>query len=67
MKTISSISRRDFLRTGGAVVVSFALGASLPKLVLIAAPQATLALEDQSESVAEEPEAPAPKATKGKK
>lgn len=29
MKTIDKVSRRDFLRTGGAVVVSFALGSGL--------------------------------------
>src|SRR5438094_6298012 len=33
MSTISSISRRDFLRTGGAVVVSFTLGGVLPARV----------------------------------
>jgi nicotinate dehydrogenase subunit B len=32
MESISAVSRRDFLRTGGAVVVSFALGGVLPRL-----------------------------------
>jgi nicotinate dehydrogenase subunit B len=31
METLHTVSRRDFLRTGGAVVVSFACGAVLPK------------------------------------
>ncbi|OFV90592.1 MAG: hypothetical protein A3H28_14805 [Acidobacteria bacterium RIFCSPLOWO2_02_FULL_61_28] len=31
METLSAISRRDFLWTGSAVVVSFALGAALPQ------------------------------------
>jgi nicotinate dehydrogenase subunit B len=31
MEAMFAVSRRDFLRTGGAVVVGFALGASLPK------------------------------------
>jgi nicotinate dehydrogenase subunit B len=32
METLQTVSRRDFLRTGGAIVVSFASGAVLPKL-----------------------------------
>ena len=32
METLHAVSRRDFLRAGGAVVVSFASGAVLPKL-----------------------------------
>jgi CO/xanthine dehydrogenase Mo-binding subunit len=32
METLNAVSRRDFLRAGGAVVVSFASGAVLPKL-----------------------------------
>ena len=31
METLHAVSRRDFLRTGGAVVVSFALSSALPK------------------------------------
>src|SRR3984893_2039771 len=31
MEALSAVSRRDFLRTGGAVVVSFTLNAALPK------------------------------------
>jgi nicotinate dehydrogenase subunit B len=31
METLNSVSRRDFLRAGGAVVVSFSLGAAVPK------------------------------------
>ena len=31
METLSSVSRRDLLKTGGAIIVSFALGAALPK------------------------------------
>ena len=34
MKILSEISRRDFLRTGGAMVVSFAFGESLAKLAM---------------------------------
>jgi CO/xanthine dehydrogenase Mo-binding subunit len=34
MEALSSVSRRDFLRTGGAVVVSFTLNAALPKWVM---------------------------------
>src|SRR5438445_12660202 len=34
----SGVSRRDFLLTGGAVVVGFSLGSSLPKFVLAQAP-----------------------------
>jgi nicotinate dehydrogenase subunit B len=32
METLHAVSRRDFLRAGGAIVVSFASGAALPKL-----------------------------------
>jgi nicotinate dehydrogenase subunit B len=32
METLHAVSRRYFLRTGGAIVVSFASGAALPKL-----------------------------------
>src|SRR5258708_39125715 len=32
METLHAVSRRDFLRAGGVVVVSFASGAVLPKL-----------------------------------
>jgi nicotinate dehydrogenase subunit B len=32
METLHTVSRRDFLRAGGAIVVSFASGAALPKL-----------------------------------
>jgi nicotinate dehydrogenase subunit B len=32
METLNTVSRRDFLRAGGAVVVSFSLGAALPNL-----------------------------------
>jgi nicotinate dehydrogenase subunit B len=32
MESIFGVSRRDFIRTGGAVVVSFALGSVLPRL-----------------------------------
>ena len=31
METLSAVSRRDFLRTGGAVIVSFASGAVVPR------------------------------------
>jgi nicotinate dehydrogenase subunit B len=34
MEALSRISRRDFLQTGGAIVVGFALGASLPERLL---------------------------------
>ena len=31
MKSMGSFSRRDFLKSGGAIVVSFTLGSSLPR------------------------------------
>lgn len=31
MRAASTVSRRDLLKTGGAIIVSFALGATLPK------------------------------------
>src|SRR3984957_20666931 len=34
MEALSAVSRRDFLRTGGAVVVSFTLNAAVPKWVM---------------------------------
>src|SRR5580704_8177955 len=34
METISGISRRDFIRTGGAVIISFAFGGVLAKELL---------------------------------
>ena len=40
MKILSEISRRDFLLTGSAMVVSFAFGESLPKLAMAQNPGA---------------------------
>ena len=31
METLSTVTRRDLLKTGGAIIVSFALGAAVPK------------------------------------
>ncbi len=40
METLHAVSRRDFLRTGGAIVVSFASGAVVPKFTSAQSPGA---------------------------